>query len=448
MGRTSKQRRSTKQHKQSARLRAHIDDHTGSPNHLSAADMAALINAGARAAHGPIADEATLDRVVDAIASAASNDRFHAEATLSTELARVLVALYEAGWQPLDVAHVVRQQATTRVARLLHQAIAVEADATNAADRAPAEWVDQLASLNRDVVPPAPGSAIAEVVTGWRHRDDLGLAEGLYDGLKLLGIVQQLPRLTPIGPRPSQWATYRRLPTSGRTSAADPKMLARIRALLAKAEGTTFEAEAEAFTAKAQDLMTRHAIDSAVLLAAGEHDLRSDVVARRVHIDNPYAAEKVDLLAVVCGPNGVRTVWHQGLGFATVVGLPVDLDVAELLFTSLLVQVNRAMTDATATAHSRSRGFRRAFMIAYAHRIGERLDEATQQANHAAMAQYGTALVPVLAARSEAVDAEFTRLFPSTRATRGRRLDAHGWAAGRAAADQAVLDEGRTRLHP
>ena len=447
MGRTSNQRRSTKQHKQSARLRAHLDDHTGSPNHLSDADMAAIIHAGARAAHGPIADEATLDRVVDAIASAASTDCVHAEATLSTELARVLAALYEAGFQPLDVAHVVRQQATARVARLLHCLLAVEAHTTGAAERAPTEWVDQLVSLNRDELSPAPGSAITDVVTGWRHRDDLVLAEALYDALKLLGIMQQLPRLTPIGPRPSQWATYRRLPTSVRTTAADPKMLARIRALLAKAEGTTFEAEAEAFTAKAQDLMTRHAIDSTVLLAAGEHDLRSDVIARRVHIDNPYAAEKVDLLAVVCGPNGVRTVWHQGLGFATVVGLPVDLDVAELLFTSLLVQVNRAMTVATASAHSRSRGFRRAFMLAYAHRIGERLAEAAAHANEDATQQYGTALVPILEARDLAVDAEFTRLFPATRTSRSRRVDAQGWAAGRAAADNAVLDEGRSRLN-
>ncbi|RST20878.1 bifunctional 3'-5' exonuclease/DNA polymerase [Streptomyces sp. WAC04770] len=47
-------------------------------------------------------------------------------------------------------------------------------------------------------------------------------------------------------------------------------MLTRIRALLAKAEATGFPEEAEALTAKAQELMARHSIDEA-LLAARSH---------------------------------------------------------------------------------------------------------------------------------------------------------------------------------
>ena len=43
-------------------------------------------------------------------------------------------------------------------------------------------------------------------------------------------------------------------------------MLARIRVLLAKAvKWTTFVEEADAFTAKAQELMARHAIDAAAV---------------------------------------------------------------------------------------------------------------------------------------------------------------------------------------
>ena len=52
-------------------------------------------------------------------------------------------------------------------------------------------------------------------------------------------------------------------------------VLDKVRALLAKAESTTFDAEAEAFTAKAQELMARHRIDRAVFEA------RSTVSARR-----------------------------------------------------------------------------------------------------------------------------------------------------------------------
>ena len=78
-------------------------------------------------------------------------------------------------------------------------------------------------------------------------------------------------------------------------------MLNRIRTLLAKAEATEFAAEAETFTAKAQDLMTRHAIDEALLRAAGDQPIEIEGV--RVHIHNPYATEKVQLLNQVARAN-------------------------------------------------------------------------------------------------------------------------------------------------
>ena len=61
---------------------------------------------------------------------------------------------------------------------------------------------------------------------------------------------------------------------------ATDAVLARIRQLLAKAESTTFEAEALAFTAKAQELMTRHAIDAALV-----HDTAAGPPRRAHHPD-------------------------------------------------------------------------------------------------------------------------------------------------------------------
>ena len=451
MSRNSTPRRSAKQHKQSARLRAHARNERPGTGPGGAPDILALLHVGARSAHGPLAHEALLDQTVDELVRAGAHT--DPEAALSAELLRSIDALYERGWQPLDVTHVVRRQTTKRVVLLLRDVVTTHARQVRAHETAPDDWLEQLAAATDG----APGNGAIDagraddsVVNHWRCA--LGpasvVAEGLYDALLLLGLLLNLPVLAPIGPAPSQWSVALRGPQRARLATANPKVLGRIRALLAKAEGTTFEAEAEAFTAKAQDLMTRHAIDSTVLLAADHHDLRGDVVARRVHLDNPYAAEKVDLLSIVCRANGVRTVWHNGLGFATVIGLPVDLEVSELLFTSLLVQVNRAMGEATRDrAHSGSRTFRQAFLVAYAHRIGERLDDAAGHANEQAAHEYGVSLVPIMEARDEAVESEYTRMFPHTRALRGRRLDARGWAAGRAAADRAVLDQGRHRLN-
>jgi len=225
-------------------------------------------------------------------------------------------------------------------------------------------------------------------------------------------------------------------------------MLSRIRGLLAKAESTEFPEEAEALTAKAQQLMTRYAVDSAVLDAAAGPPVIDEVRARRVHLLQPYAEAKVQLLTVVASANGVRSVWHDDVGMATVVGLPLDLDLMELLFTSLLLQATRAMTDTgrAGSTRTRSPSFRRSFLLAYALRIGERLEEARDAATADAEAESGAALVPVLTARTEAVEEALAQLFPELRTVEARVSNAQGWHAGRLAAEHADLRAGRTEM--
>src|SRR5437879_5887944 len=178
-------------------------------------------------------------------------------------------------------------------------------------------------------------------------------------------------------------------------------MLERVRALLAKAESTTFPEEADALTVKAQQLMARHAIDEA-MLAAG--DPREAVESRKVWLDRPYEAEKARLLAQVAAANRTRTVWIKEIGVVIVIGFGPDLGVIELLFTSLLVQATRAMTTAPRRADGRTRSFRQSFLVGYAGRIGERLREATSAATRDAADEHGDALLPVLADRRAAVD--------------------------------------------
>src|SRR5205823_14651531 len=92
----------------------------------------------------------------------------------------------------------------------------------------------------------------------------------------------------------------------------DQRMLDRVRALLAKAESTEFPDEAEAYTAKAQELMTRHRIDHALLTVTKR--VRDRPVTRRLAVDNPYEAPKSLLLQVVAEANGCRAVWMKRFG--------------------------------------------------------------------------------------------------------------------------------------
>ncbi|MCU1607163.1 MAG: uncharacterized protein JWP46_3628, partial [Modestobacter sp.] len=317
-------------------------------------------------------------------------------------------------------------------------AIRADATASGAADRAPAAWVAQLVAV----------STGATSVAEWWRAEQVAAADAWRDVLRVLGVVRDLPPLELLLPPPAAWSLGSRL-EPGIAAGADPKLLGRIRALLAKAESTDFVEEAEAFTAKAQSLMARHAIDTAVL-AQRPGAPRTPVTARRLHLEDPHLDAKAAVVQAVGSANGVRVVLVPALGMATLVGLADDLDVVELLVTSLLLQAGRAMNAATRGGGSRVRStaYRRGFLYAFAQRIGERLAGERDQATEEAAATYGEALLPVLAARERAVADAVSELFPRLSQRTGRTVDAAGWYAGRQAADDADLGTRQRPLAP
>lgn len=219
---------------------------------------------------------------------------------------------------------------------------------------------------------------------------------------------------------------------------ADAGVLHKVRSLLAKAESTTFPDEAEALTAKAQQLMDRHAIDRAMLAAAAPGD-SSTPVGRQITIEAPYANEKFHLLSEVARANRSRAVFAARAGVATVVGFPEDQETVELLYTSLLVQATSAMLAKGTGAATRTRRFRQAFLIAFAARVGQRLQAADEEVVAEADRAHGGGVLPVLASRAVAVDDHLAREFPDVRMRQVTVRDARGWAAGTKAGDRASL---------
>ena len=153
----------------------------------------------------------------------------------------------------------------------------------------------------------------------------------------------------------------------------DNRVLQRVRALLAKAEATTFDAEAEAFTAKAQELIARYRIDRA-LLADRDPNARESPTNRRVAVEDPYLRAKIVLLSRIADANDCRTVWPSPLRYVELFGFADDLDAVEELFTSLLLQATSAMrregVKHDGRGRSRTTAFRRAFLLSFAVRIG------------------------------------------------------------------------------
>ncbi len=372
-------------------------------------------------------------------------------AVLERTLLEIFTDLWERGWQPLDAIHVTRRQTTPRIARLCACVVKAEADRSPYVRSMPQAWADQLDALSGIVSEISCDEVRAKPLLAWQRAERLEFVDVLHDALRLLSATRTWRRMQPLCDPPSRWsyAPLRMRDTAAEIGeqTASTKTLATIRALLAKAEATSFPAEAEAFAGKAQELMTRYSIDVAMLDQRHGDDLAAGVRSRRVHIDQPYAKEKVSLLATVGSVNRVRIVFDDVYAIATAVGFDEDLDLTDMLFTSLLVQAARALTNASETfGRATSPAFRRAFWLSYAHRIGERLTEAKEQAAVESQAEYGTALVPLLQERADAVSHRVDELFGKTRTMKTRSVDAQGWHAGRTAADLASLGSTRERL--
>ena len=465
MGRNSQQRRANRKRLASQKQRSAHSAYSAptaptaqQPSHTwtspSRAVIETAIHSAARSAFGPGEHKAAfLDsaRMLTALEDDPHN-QVRPSPIINEQLVAALTRLYENGWQPSDVAHAVKREWNLRAGRLAVGVIAAQARSSAAAERAPHEWLAQLDEIGVfDATRGVIRGGYDNTFAAWSKAERLHSDDAITTGLQVLGQLLMSPRQPVLMALPSTWGATNRgtmpqLSTRVVDGAVDAKALKLIRALLSKAEGTTFEAEAEAFTAKAQEMMTRYSIDAAVLASSGEHAAggkTSGVQSRRVHIDSPYADEKAGFLAVLAQVNGARSIWSPQVGSATVMGFPVDLQLTDLLFTSLLFQATKASGEATAhDRRLRTPSFRRAFLVAFADRIGERLESTKVRASKAAEQDYGTSLVPILADRDEAVAQVYEQTFPNATLMPSRRLNAYGWHAGRAAADLAKFGTG------
>ncbi|MGW5358684.1 DUF2786 domain-containing protein [Actinopolymorpha pittospori] len=362
---------------------------------------------------------------------------------VGTLLDHGLRGLWECGWQPRDVAEYARRLSPVARAYLL-EAMVARADRHHPRERRDPRWQAQLDELAPTTTPPM--SADDVVLSKWSSRRRLDRPSALEMAVSVLGLLAAAPALTPILPPPGG----ARAPgvRGTRDNAVEEKILGRIRALLAKAESTEFPEEAEALSAKAQMLMTRFSLDDALLEAAEPargHTAAAGV--RRIWLTAPYVGAKALLAHVVARANRCRAVSDDRIGYVNIVGADIDLELVEILTTSLLLQANRAMLghgrQVDGRGASRTRSWRQSFLVSYATRIGERLTEAGAASQATLGEDQSARLLPVLAAREQQVEHLFAELFPRTRTHAVSVSNPSGWAAGRVAADLADLRQGR-----
>ena len=138
----------------------------------------------------------------------------------------------------------------------------------------------------------------------WRLANLAGLRGAVANAaetLQVLGHLPALERLLPLPGTARPGAHQSAHQADEDALPADERVLGRIRALLAKAEATEFAQEAEALSARAQQLMAKYSIDHALLTARDGH--QETPGGRRLPVDPPYEAPKVTLLQTVAQAN-------------------------------------------------------------------------------------------------------------------------------------------------
>ncbi|MGX7823518.1 DUF2786 domain-containing protein [Actinokineospora sp. 24-640] len=371
---------------------------------VSAALLAARLGAAAlaRARGGPVHVRDVADHGPAAVGAA-----------VAAALTRALGELWDRGWTPADVAAAVPRH----VADLALDAVAADTARHPAAHLHP-RWLAESRELAsvwwRRGEPHLPQ---------WAARARVPLAEAVDRVVDVLAVFAGLPALPALLPPPGR-------PGPSEIAGVEPRVLARVRALLAKAESTAYPQEAEALSGKAQELMARHAFAEAAL---DERPQRA--AASRIWLEQPYLSAKAQLVDAVACANRCRAVFYPKLGCVVLVGHETDLEIVAVLSASLTVQATRAL----AAAPGRTRAYRNAFLTGYAHRIRTRLDLATATVTDARA-------LPVLARRHHVVEETYAALFPGIRTRRGTVSSPSGWGAGQAAADHADLLPDRRRV--
>ncbi|MEU5873800.1 DUF2786 domain-containing protein [Glycomyces sp. NPDC047369] len=338
---------------------------------------------------------------------------------------------WEWGWMPREVTSALKKALNPEAARagaVMMRGQLARYTETQLSDR----WLahrDELAAAS-------PYANIAEAVAGLGRWDRIVAWSEVLEALDCLGGLPKIPRVEPLPGTP--------LIAHGLGVAESSKEYEKIRALLAKAESTDSDAEAEAFTAKAQQLIARHSINEALLAETGQD--KREPEALRVVIERPYEQPKAELLAQIADANHCRSVYWSDGGFTTLIGDRADLRSVELLYHSLLVQATSAMARVGSVSakrgKSQTRSFRQSFLASFAMRIGERLRESADDTAREVAEETGTDLVPVMRQRDDRVDARTEELFPRLKTGRSTRITNYeGHLAGLAAADAA-------RLHP
>lgn len=231
------------------------------------------------------------------------------------------------------------------------------------------------------------------------------------------------------------------------TQETNPR-LAKIRALLAKAEDpAASREEAESYFAKAAELMAKYGIEQAMLADANPgFDRPADRVIR---VEGSYTVDRIGLLHCILRPLGLQGIRLRDANGKLapevhVFGYEADIQRAEMLFTSLLLQAFNGMRHGRPVRGESVTAYRKTWLMGFSRAVERRLEAAEARARgEAADGANGRSAELVLADRASVVLASYRKAYPNVQ--KGKRsLRGSGFNAGERAGNAADL--GGTRV--
>lgn len=237
----------------------------------------------------------------------------------------------------------------------------------------------------------------------------------------------------------------------------------KINKLLLKAESTTPE-EAELLMAKAQELMTKYAIDEAMIAAAaGKSPQRGDVIRENLDIVGKFRIALVRLAYYILLVNDCKAVLYAKAPPVTIdgkvykqverleiVGFKSDIEAAKLLFASLNIQSARAMAswwkeneDRYLYARDGGHLHKRQFILSFSNAAYERLLQAKHRGQASAKEEHGSGMELVLRDRNQMVLEKYNELYPDLTSSKQRLKggDMNSHQAGHAAGQKADIGD-------
>jgi hypothetical protein len=219
--------------------------------------------------------------------------------------------------------------------------------------------------------------------------------------------------------------------------------LERIRALLTKAERTDNEHEREAFMAAATAQMAKYGIEQATL-EASDPGRRTRPIRRDVYLpEGTWWRQRADLAWHIAEAMRCRALIFTGKdGKVAIVGYESDVERAEMMFTSLLLQMSGELARLRTPYGEQALSYRKAWLVGYRSRVVARIRDMERQASQEAEQTaegVGTALM--LRDRSMMVAATYTEEFADQRIRKGKasKVSRNGYMHGQAAGDRANL---------